>query len=202
MAMPLQPDRLILASTSPRRSELLCEAGYRFVVVRPPLQEPVERHPHVNPASYAESLAFFKARSVADGYPNDTILGADTITVLDDEVFGKPDDLQDARRILCTLSGTVHSVMTGIALLQPRPDRRLLRHDISMVRVRPLSAAMIESYLETGQWQGKAGAYGIQDHGDPFVEKIEGSFSNIVGLPMELLARMFEEWSRMPVESF
>lgn len=200
MPPPLQPDRLILSSTSPRRAGLLRDAGYRFIVVQPSLEEPEERHPHVDPASYAESLAFFKASSIAEDHPDATILAADTITVLGDEVFGKPDDREDAKRILKTLSGTLHSVMTGVCLLHPLTERRLINHGISTVRVRPLSDAMIESYLDTGQWQGKAGAYGIQDHDDPFVEHIDGSLSNVVGLPMELLGAMFEEWRRMPVE--
>lgn len=194
MATPPQPDRLILASVSPRRAELLCEAGYRFTVIQPPLQEPDERHPHVDVASYAESLAFFKASSIAEHHPDATILAADTITVLGDEIFGKPADRVDALRTLRALSGTLHSVITGVALLHPRSERRLIDHAVTRVRVRTLSAATIEAYLDTGQWQGKAGAYGIQDEGDPFVEKIDGSFTNVVGLPMELLARMFREW--------
>ena len=193
MAMPPQPDRLILASASLRRFELLCRAGYQFKLVYPPLEEP-DRHPRVDPASYAESLAFFKARSIADQHSTATILAADTITVLGDEIFGKPADRADADRILRALSGTVHSVITGVTLLHPRSERRLINHAVSRIRVRTLSAAMIDTYLNTGQWQGKAGAYGIQDEGDPFAERVDGSFSNVVGLPMELLASMFKEW--------
>jgi septum formation protein len=196
--MPPQPDRLILASASLRRFELLRRAGFQFKVVYPPLEEPVKRHSRVAPASYAESLAFFKARSIADQHSTATILAADTITVLGDEIFGKPADRADADRILRALSGTVHSVFTGVTLLHPRSERRLINHAVSRVRVRPLSDAMINAYLDEGQWQGKAGAYGIQDEGDPFVEKIEGSFTNIVGLPMELLAQMFEKWCEIP----
>lgn len=199
MAMPPQPDRLILASASPRRAELLRAAGYRFKVVHPPLEEPDERHPHVDVASYAESLAFFKASSIAVDYSDATILAADTITVLGDEIFGKPADRDDALRTLRALSGTIHSVITGVALLHPRSEHRLIHHAVTTVRVRPLSDPTIETYLDTGQWQGKAGAYGIQDEGDPFVEKIEGSFTNVVGLPMELLSNMFREWQRVAV---
>lgn len=201
MATPLQPERLILASVSPRRADLLRAAGYRFTIVQPPLKEPDERHPHVDVASYAESLAFFKASSVADKHPDATILAADTITVLGDDIFGKPADREDAKRTLRALSGTLHSVITGVALLHPRSERRLIDHAVTKVLVRPLEGAMIEAYLDTGHWQGKAGAYGIQDDGDPFVAKVEGSFSNVVGLPMELLGRMFEEWRRAPVEA-
>ena len=199
MAAPPQPDRLILASASPRRSELLREAGYRFSVVQPPLQEPDERHPHVDVASYAESLAFFKASSIADHHPDATILAADTITVLGNEIFGKPIDRADAARTLRALSGTLHSVITGVALLHPQTERRLIDHAASIVRVRALNNSMIEAYLDTGQWQGKAGAYGIQDQADPFVENVDGSFTNVVGLPMELLGKMFKEWQNAAV---
>ncbi|HKQ47340.1 MAG TPA: Maf family protein [Phycisphaerae bacterium] len=199
MAMPPQPDRLILASASPRRAELLRAAGYRFKVVHPPLEEPDELHPHVDVASHAESLAFFKASSIAVDHPDATILAADTITVLGEEIFGKPADRADALRTLRALSGTLHSVITGVALLHPRSEHRLINHAVTTVRVRPLSDSTIETYLDTGQWQGKAGAYGIQDEGDPFVEKTEGSFTNVVGLPMELLAEMFREWQRVAV---
>lgn len=192
--LPIQPDRLVLASSSPRRAELLREAGYRFRVVEPPFAEPDERHPHVEPAAYAKSLAYFKARSIADDQPEDTILAADTISVLDNEIFGKPADRDDARRILSRLCGTCHHVITGVVLLHPETDQRLMGHAVSTIFMRRLESDQLESYLDTGQWQGKAGAYGIQDHGDAFVERYDGSFSNIVGLPMELVRDMFAQW--------
>lgn len=189
-----QPRPLILASTSPRRSELLREAGYDFSVVAPFLEEPEERHPHVDPTMHAESLAYFKARSIASENFNSTILAADTVAFIDNEVIGKPDDEQDACRILKRLSGTTHQVITGVALLLPARGRRLMQHDISTIHMCELTGKMIDDYLATGEWRGKAGAYGIQDHCDQFVERYEGSFSNIVGLPMELLGRMFVMW--------
>jgi len=195
MASNRQPDRLVLASTSPRRAELMREAGYQFRVVAPPFAEPEEKHPHVDPANYAESLAYFKARSIADTNPADTILAADTIAVMDDEIFGKPEDRGDARRILSRLSGSSHRVITGVVLMHPETDARQMGHSISVIHMRKLSKDDIESYLDTAGWEGKAGAYGIQDHGDAFVERYEGSFSNIVGLPMELVKDMFGKWA-------
>jgi len=194
MNAPVQPHPLVLASISPRRAELLREAGYQFEVVAPPLVEPEERHPNVDPAAHAESLAYFKARSVVKPCFDRVILAADTIAFLDGEVIGKPTDEADARRILHKLSGTTHEVITGVALMHPARARRVLAHDVSTIRVRGLTTDDIEAYLATGDWRGKAGAYGIQDHGDAFVEKVEGSFTNVVGLPMELLARMFANW--------
>ena len=191
---PIQPEPLVLASESPRRRELLSEAGYRFELALPKLDEPAWVHPHVSPSVHAESLAYFKARNVAGEHANKTILAADTIAVIEGEVIGKPADRDDASRILRRLSGTAHSVISGVVLLHPASGRRMLQHAISMVRVRQLGEAAIEAYLKTGKWQGKAGAYGIQDQDDPFVSGVTGSFTNVVGLPMELLGQMFEHW--------
>lgn len=191
MNAPSQPKSLVLASSSPRRAELLREAGYRFRIVHPPFAEPEVPPPHVDPTAYCESLAYYKARSIEDSNPEDTILAADTITVIDGEIFGKPVDRNDARRILRRLAGTCHRVITGVAVLHPETDLRLMGHSVSVIHMRPLSDEMLESYLDTGQWEDKAGAYGIQDHGDAFVESYDGSFSNIVGLPMELVRDLF-----------
>ncbi|MBN2563204.1 MAG: septum formation protein Maf [Phycisphaerae bacterium] len=195
MNRPTQPDPLVLASQSPRRRELLRDAGYQFEIAQPTLGEPGWVHPHVEPAIHAESLAYFKARSVAADHLDKTILGADTIAVVEHEIIGKPTDREDARRILHRLSGTTHSVITGVALFHPASGRRLMHHNISMVSVRHLDDAIIETYLDTGKWQGKAGAYGVQDQDDPFVQQVTGSFTNVVGLPMELLAQMFDHWT-------
>ena len=169
-------------------------AGYEFKVAVPPFEEPDFLHPHVAPERHAEALAYFKACSVADHLRDVIVLGADTVAALDGEPIGKPVDREDARRILKKLSDTEHRVITGVALVDATSNRRLMRHDVTTVRVRPLSDETIDAFLDTGQWEGKAGAYGIQDEGDPFVERIDGSFSNVVGLPMELLDAMFREW--------
>lgn len=191
---PSQPQPLVLASSSPRRAELLREAGYEFRVAHPPFDEPDERHPHIDPILHAESLAYYKARSIAEADSAETILAADTITVIDNDIYGKPEDRDDARRILNRLSGTSHRVITGVALMHPHRPERMMGHAISIIHMRALADDVLESYLDTGQWEGKAGAYGIQDHGDAFVERYDGSFSNIVGLPMELVTSMFSRW--------
>lgn len=192
---PRQPDHFILASTSPRRRDLLTEAGYRFRVVAPRLEEPPIPAHFVDPISHAESTAFFKAGSLAESHSDAVILGADTIAVIEQELIGKPTDRADARRILRRLSDTEHRVITGVALLHPATGRRSIQHAVTTLRVRPLDEAMIEAYLDTGAWEGKAGAYGIQDRDDPFVVCAEGSFTNVVGLPMELLGRMMAEFA-------
>ncbi|MCB9852723.1 MAG: septum formation protein Maf [Phycisphaerales bacterium] len=190
----VQPRPLILASASPRRRELMIERGYEFDVVEPPFDEPDAASPHVPPANHVESLAFFKARSVSKQCPDHIILAADTIAYLNGEIIGKPIDRSDARKILEDMSGTTHEVLTGVALYEPRTGRRRITHDITLLRVRELGGKQIEAYLNTGEWIGKAGAYGIQDEGDKFVERVDGSFTNVVGLPMELIERLFIEW--------
>jgi len=196
MSTPIQPEPLVLASESPRRAELLRDAGYRFDIAKPILAEPHWVHPNVSPLMHVESLAYFKASGIAGDHAGKTILAADTIAVLDGRVIGKPEDRDDARDILRRLSGTSHSVITGVAILHPASGRRMLQHNISMILVRQLDDAMIDRYLDTGKWQGKAGAYGIQDQDDPFVEKVSGSFTNVVGLPLEMLVQMFEHWEQ------
>jgi len=173
---------------------LLAEAGYAFEVTSPRFEEPDDPLPHVTPMMHVESLAYYKARSVAGDYFQQTILSADTLAFHDDTLIGKPLDADDARAILTRLAGTSHQVITGVALLAPASGRRLLQHDVSVIHMRPLTTRQIDEYIDTGEWRGKAGAYGIQDHGDEFVERYEGSFSNIVGLPMELLGRMLANW--------
>jgi len=190
-----QPEPLILASGSPRREELLRAAGYRFTVAASELTEPEPMHPGETPEAFAVSMAYFKAARVSHLHPNATLLGADTICVVGPKILGKPKDRADAGRMLRLMSGTRHRVVTGLSLYEPSAGRRMLKHDVTYIRCREVDDSLIERYLDTNAWEGKAGAYGIQDHGDAFVEGIEGSFSNVVGLPMELLARMMEAWS-------
>jgi len=185
---------LTLASASPRRAQLLRDAGYSFNVIEPPIPEPHTLHPVVTPAENAEALSYFKARAVAGIVRKGLILAADTIVACGGDVFGKPIDKADARRILTRLMETPHQVITGITLLDAVDQRRAISHDVTQVTMRRLSDEELDEHLATDAWDGKAGAYGIQDCGDPFVESIQGSFSNVVGLPMELLDRMLTAW--------
>jgi len=144
----------------------------------------------------AEASSEFKARSVAKLVAVGWILAADTIASLGGLVFGKPVDRDDARRILQSLSGTTHQVITGVTLLDASNGATVTHHDSTAVTIRRLSEREIEDYLDSGAWEGKAGAYGIQDKGDAFVETIDGSFTNVVGLPMELVERMLDDFAR------
>lgn len=190
--------RLILASESPRRAQLLRDAGYEFEVVAPPLEEPDDRSPNVPPQRHAEALSYFKARSVKTLGHQGLIIAADTIACDGLRTFGKPADREDARRILLRLIGTTHSVITGLTVLDTRNGARLITHDRTEVAMNTISPEQLDRYLDGGQWVGKAGAYGIQDVNDEFVERIDGSFTNVVGLPMALLARLLERCDYAP----
>jgi MAF protein len=170
------------------------EHGYEVEVITPPLEEPVFLHSGLPPAEQAEALSYFKAESAATVVTDGVILAGDTIVSLKDQVYGKPADREDARMILSALAGTTHCVITGVALLDPLNGERLIRHDTTAVTMRPISSDELEAYLDTDAWSGKAGAYGIQDRGDAFVERIDGSFTNVVGFPMELVSQMLGEW--------
>jgi len=184
--------RLVLASASPRRAALLAEAGYTFDVVISPVEEPARRPGSIPLERWPTALAYIKARSVQLQIGGAaTIIGADTIVVLDGAILGKPRDRAHARRMLQRLSGTEHQVITGLAILRGTQCR--LSRAVSTCRIRRLSPAFLRQYLDSGLWKGKAGAYGIQDHDDPWVSLVDGEWSNVVGLPMKLLAREMEQ---------
>jgi septum formation protein len=184
--------KLVLASSSPRRRELLAEAGFEFDVVSPPIEEPATFQQGVAPAARAEALAYFKARSVAERHPAACVLGADTLVAVAGRVLGKPADRDEAEGMLRTLSGTRHAVISGVALLGP-DGIRLITSETTHVTMRPLTDQEVADYLDSGEWVGKAGAYAIQETADRFVVKVEGSFSNVVGLPIELVGRMLTD---------
>ena len=172
---------LYLASQSPRRTELLTQVGIDHTVVSSSYEEPNE--------GYDSSIAMVKAQALgkarcAVGIPKGGIvLGADTIVVLDNEVLGKPQDEADARKMLERLSGRSHSVVTGVALLIKGDE--VVFHNETKVYFKELAPFEIESYIASGEPMDKAGAYGIQGKGALWVEKIEGSYTNVVGLPVE-----------------
>jgi len=186
--------KLILASASPRRAELLRQGGYEFESATPPLAEPGAFCLALAPALQAEALSFFKASAVSELHREGVILAADTVVALGAQIFGKPRDADDAYRILSALAGTEHEVITGVTVLEASTGRRRIAHDITRVRMRRLLAEHLRQYIDSGEWEGKAGAYGIQDRLDPFVERLDGSFANVVGLPMELVAEMLVEF--------
>ena len=183
---------LVLASGSPRRRQLLDEAGIPFVAVTPSIAEPDDLICRLPAIQQAEALAYFKARTVAQRMPGRCVMGADTIVAKGSTVFGKPADADQARSMLSQLSGTRHRVITGVALLGPNGER-LIASDITFITMREMTPDELDQYVESNEWRDKAGAYAIQETADRFVTAVEGSFSNVVGLPMELVGRMIRE---------
>jgi len=186
--------KLILASASPRRAEILRAAGIDFEA-RPALLDEALRAGET-PGDYVRRLAFEKARAAANARTepgNFLFLGADTVVVAGEEILGKPASDEDARRMLRLLAGRIHEVHTGLALLRyPGGDERVVE-EITRVTFAPLSDAEIESYLETGEPFGKAGAYAIQGIGGRYITRIEGCYFNVVGLPLARLWSLLAE---------
>ncbi len=189
---PFQPVPLVLASASPCRRELLTRAGFEFDVIPADVDE---RHlDGETPGDYVSRLAFKKAEAVAaelaDG-DRRVVLGADTVVVVDGDILAKPEDTRDARRMLRRLSGRRHDVLTGVAMLCEAERRGAVeRTRVWMVE---LEDEIIESYLTTGEPMDKAGAYGVQGVASRFVERIEGSYTNVVGLPVALVDRLLRD---------
>jgi septum formation protein len=183
--------RLILASASPRRAELLASAGYEFDVAPADVDEtPVIAEP---PETYALRIARDKAAavSVQDPQKGNVVLAADTVVVVDGQILGKPRDLEDSRRMLRLLSGGTHEVHTAVVVRTTAGERAEL--ETTRVRFVPLEDADIEWYVASGEPEGKAGAYAIQGRAARFIDRIEGSWSNVVGLPVARVARMLKE---------
>lgn len=187
--------KLILASGSPRRRELLSLITEDFEV------HPVdadESLPAGMPVELAASfLADKKAQAAAEAFPEDIVIGCDTIVVLEDEIMGKPKDRADAARMLRQLSGQTHRVMTGVALYLGKQSTVFTRE--TYVTFYPLSDSEIEAYLDTGEPFDKAGAYGIQGKGALLTERIEGDFFNVVGLPVAALAKALNQFQKAVV---
>ncbi len=181
----------ILASSSPRRRRLLEQLGMEFRVVPSDVDEAL--HDEGEPKELSRMLVADKAESVARLHPDSLVLAADTIVVHGGEIFGKPVDTQDAWRMLRALSGSVHTVHTGIALSHIESGRSESVTESTRVYFSPLSSDEIRTYIEGGSPMDKAGAYGIQDdHGALFVERIEGDYYNVVGLPLNRLYRLLK----------
>jgi septum formation protein len=179
--------RLILASSSPRRQDLLREAGIAFEAR--PAHIPEERKAGEPPVEYARRLAFEKAQAIARDLPNRHVLGADTIVVVDGEVLEKPNDPRDAARMLRLLSGRGHQVITAVCLLAPQgpPDTRFTS---TLVHFRELAEEEVRRYVASGEPMDKAGAYAIQGGAAGWIQRIEGDYSNVVGLPLPLVKEM------------
>jgi septum formation protein len=183
---------LILASRSPRRRELLLEAGYAFEVIPPDDSAECGICGNENPLQLVARLAYQKAANVALKVEAGVILACDTVAECDGQILGKPYDETDARRMLLTLSGREHRVFSGLCLWKIPGGQPRVETDITILRMDPLSDSQLDEYIAGGQWEGKAGAFGYQDRLG-WVHIVQGSASNVVGLPMKLLAKMLAE---------
>lgn len=185
---------LILASQSPRRVDLLRELVPEFGIVASHASESEDAT--LGPRRLCELNAQRKAMLVAERYPQHLILGADTLVFLDQQPLAKPDDLDHARRMLTQLSGRIHEVITGVCLIHQAANRMRLFTETTRVRFRTLPPAAIEDYLARVHVLDKAGAYAAQEHGQLIIDTIEGSFSNVVGLPQESLRAALAQWGQ------
>lgn len=171
---------IILASRSPRRSELLDQAHIPFICEPSDIEEIMDDNLPLN--ERIQQLAYQKAKPIFDKHPGDIVLGADSIVYIDGEVIGKPKDENDARRILHLLSGRAHQVTTGVALITS--TQIITFSETSDVVFYDLNEDEIDDYIQSNEWQGKAGGYAIQGYACRFIKEIKGDYSNIVGLPV------------------
>jgi septum formation protein len=177
----------ILASSSPRRKELLTRAGYHPTIVKPEIEE--IHSTHLTAGELTQLNAHRKATWVASRYPGTWVLAADTLVALGAKIYGKPKSMEHAMEMLTELSGQTHEVVTGVCFIHRRKRKVLVDAVHTLVTFKSLSSAEIRKYLERIEPLDKAGAYAAQMEPDSIIKNIEGSFSNVVGLPMELVKR-------------
>ena len=177
--------QLILASASPRRRDLMQQAGYDFEVVASPAEEIHDAS--LSPDALTTWNARAKAEAVSRDHPHSLVIGADTLAYLDNEPLGKPCNMDEARRMLRSLVGRTHHICTGVCLAHGASKHSTVFHLLTAVTFKALSGAEIDAYLDKIDPLDKAGAYAAQDHGDLIIDRVDGSWANVVGLPMESL---------------
>lgn len=185
---------LVLASTSPRRRDLLSQHGYSFTVV-PPVDDEIAPA-YFSPGEIVLRNAFAKARSVSRRMPEQLVLGVDTLVAYGGSVLGKPADMAEARRMLRRLNGQTHEVFSGVALLCPARGWQRAFTEVTRVHFHRRTEAERERYLQRIHPLDKAGSYAAQDDGGDMIARVEGSYSNVIGLPMEALEAALAEWAR------
>ncbi len=190
----------ILASASPRRKELLKKAGFQFEVVVPDVDESSFYSAGINAEEYAGRLALAKAKNVAEKFQDYFVIGADTVVDYQGEIIGKAGDEKHAEEIIKKLFSQSHKVVTAIAIVKLNAGIEIVESDTTVIFPKKMSPAQIAEHIKGGSWRDKAGAYAIQETGDEFVERIEGSLTNVMGLPMELLTRLLRNLKIKPVK--
>ena len=195
--------KLILASASPRRKELLRKLGLKFEVDASNCAEEID--PALEPEELVRRISVVKAKSVASRHKNAVIIAADTIGVIGNKLLGKPHTAVEARKMLTQISGKSHLVITGFTVLDTATNKIVTKTVTTKVYIKKLARQEIGAYVQTGEPLDKAGAYGIQGLGAVIVEKIEGDYYNVVGLPLNALAEVLKEfgigvWERAPAK--
>ena len=190
--MPSFNRTIILASRSPRRKQLLAEAGYDFRVIPPHSADECGSCSRESPAQLVARLAFEKAADVARRLDQGLVLGCDTVAEVDGQILGKPEGESLARRMLAMLRGREHRVLSGVCLWDVPGGEPLVQVAVTRLRMDAITDEQLDRYVASYEWEGKAGGFGYQD-GLDWVHVVEGSESNVVGLPMEMLARMLCE---------
>jgi len=191
-------EKLILASSSPRRAEILTAVGWPFTTVTAGIDE--TRRPNEQPVEYVQRLAKEKAEAVASSLESGLVLGADTTVVVEKTLLGQPHDQEDARRMLRLLSGKWHEVLTGVAIVRLSGESKV-DYETTRVRFAEMSEKEIGWYISTGEPKGKAGAYAVQGGAALFIAEIQGDYFNIVGLPIRLVFEMVKAMSSPHPES-
>jgi septum formation protein len=187
---------LILASSSPRRRELLTRSGIDFRVLEPDPTAECGICSRETPPEMVARLAYQKAANVIDKIPDGLVVACDTVAECMGQILGKPNDREHAKQMLTRLRGRPHSVYSGLCVWEKNSARRSVRVDVSRLRMHSISDSELEAYLDSELWIGKSGAFGFQD-GPPWIELHEGSASNVVGLPMDVLAEMLAEFGEV-----
>jgi septum formation protein len=183
--------QILLASTSPRRRELLGLLGLSFHTVPPTCQEIFSLH--LPPIEQTRQLARDKAQSVATQHPQDLVIGSDTVIEIEGRLLGKPENMQEAETMLRHLRGRCHEVHTGVAVIHQTTRVSIVFVETAQVWFKPFDETALNSYLDTKESMGKAGAYSIQEKGAQLIEKIEGDYPTIVGLPLWRTAKVLEQ---------
>jgi len=183
--------KIILASTSPRRRELLALLGISFDIIPPTCEEILS--PHLTPSEQAKQFSIDKAESIAIQHPHHLVLGSDTLIETGGTLLGKPENIKEAEIMLRQLRGRCHQVHTGLALIQKAADLLVALVETAHVWIKPFDEVELGNYLITEESLGKAGGYSIQGQGAKLIEKIEGDYPTIVGLPLWRVAKLFED---------
>ena len=190
---PVGVRNLVLASASPARRDLLSRSGIPFTVRPAHVDEPTTGFR--DPRTFVQHVAWLKAAAVAQAVPDGIVLAADTIGWIDGGPVLKPEDEGDARRILRQLGGRDHELWTGVVLWRRPDDLQLVWQERSLVRMKAMTDAEMDVYLATREWRNNSGAYAIMQEGDPHVQVVQGSVTNVIGLPMETLVRVLKTFT-------